>query len=78
MSKKNVMMNILKGNCKKDEFISFMEMADDEIVLFHRTKSFKQALSLERAFELLKEDSTILRTVEVDIKLRNYLEKISA
>lgn len=68
-----------KETKEKDmNFIPYMEMADDDIILYHRGKSFKQALSIDEALDLLREDGTIARTTEVESVLREHLEKMSA
>ena len=64
---------------KKENFVQYMELVDDNLILFHRSKSFKEALTYDKAIELLIENKNIRITFEVnDVLERYYTEEMSA
>lgn len=75
MNKKNN-LKAIKGNKKDKElnFEPFMELIDDDMILYHHSKSFKQPLSFDEAIEMLKEDGRIKRDKEADRKLREFFD----
>lgn len=76
-----MLKNIIKKrkNNQKEEFVAYMEIADNDIVLYHKSKSFKHALSYDDAIKLLMEDTNILVTKEaVKVLSEYYNVKMSA
>ena len=76
-----MLKNIIKKrrNNQKEEFVAYMEIADNDIVWYHKSKSVKHALSYDDAIKLLMEDTNILVTKEaVKVLSEYYNVKMSA
>lgn len=64
-----------ENNKAKTSFKKYMELIDDNLILVHHGKSFKEVLSFSRAIDLLIEDNNILRTQEVEEALMDYYKQ---
>ena len=72
--------SLKKGdNVKKENFVQYMELIDDDLILYHRAKSFNQVLSFDEAIEILIDNKNIFITSELnDVLEKFYKQDISA